>query len=207
MISASQNGIDVSDSQFIYDDVLQLRCEPLSVVRMAFIGLGKRGKQSFQHFLYIDGVEVKALCDIYPSNLDEIQKLLHGYNKPYADLYVQPEDWKSVCERDDIDLIYICTDRSKHAEIAVYAMKNNKHVAIEVPAANTLEECWALVNTAEQTRKHCIMLENCCYDYEELALLNLSQAGFFGDIVHLEGAYIHDLRFLDFENKAHYLDL
>lgn len=107
MISASQNGIDVSDSQFIYDDVLQLRCEPLSVVRMAFIGLGKRGKQSFQHFLYIDGVEVKALCDIYSSNLDEMQKLLQNFNKAQADLYVQPEDWKSVCERDDIDLIYI----------------------------------------------------------------------------------------------------
>jgi predicted dehydrogenase len=207
MISASQNGIDVSDSQFIYDDVLQLRCVPLPLVRMAFIGLGKRGKQSFQHFLYIDGVEVKALCDIYSSNLDEMQKLLQNFNKAQADLYVQPEDWKSVCERDDIDLIYICTDRSKHAEIAVYAMKNNKHVAIEVPAANTLEECWELVNTAEQTRKHCIMLENCCYDYDELALLNLSQSGFFGEIVHVEGAYIHDLRFLDFENKAHYLDL
>ena len=207
MISASQNGIDVSDSQFIYDDVLQLRCEPLSVVRMAFIGLGKRGKQSFQHFLYIDGVEVKALCDIYSSNLDEMQKLLQNFNKAQADLYVQPEDWKSVCERDDIDLIYICTDRSKHAEIAVYAMKHNKHVAIEVPAANTLEECWELVNTAEQTRKHCIMLENCCYDYDELALLNLSRSGFFGEIVHVEGAYIHDLRFLDFDNKAHYLDL
>lgn len=203
----SRNKLDVHDVKPVIDDVLQLRCEPLPVVRMAFVGLGKRGKQSFQHFLHIDGVEVKALCDVVSANMHEIQNVLLQHNKPAADLYAEHDDWKVVCERVDIDLIYICTDRSKHAEIAVYAMKHNKHVAIEVPAANTIEECWALVDTAEQTRRHCIMLENCCYDYEELALLNLSQAGFFGDIVHLEGAYIHDLRFLDFENKRHYLDL
>lgn len=203
----SQNEVNMCDENLMREHVLQLRCEPLSVVRMAFVGLGKRGKQSFRHFLYIEGVELKALCDVEPDNLHEIQVLLTEHGKPLSDLYSQPDDWKIVCQRNDIDLVYICTDRSKHAEIAVYAMEHGKHVAVEVPAANTVDECWALVDAAEKARRHCIMLENCCYAYEELALLNLTHRGFFGEIVHLEGAYIHDLRFLDFDKKRHYLDL
>ncbi|MBN2766163.1 MAG: Gfo/Idh/MocA family oxidoreductase [Paludibacteraceae bacterium] len=199
--------VDLNNENAIRKDVLLLQCEPLPVVRIAFVGLGKRGKQSFNHFMYIDGVEVKALCDINCDNLTEIQQMLFVHNKPSADLYSDFDDWRKICEREDIDLLYVCTDRGMHAEIAVYAMNHNKHVAVEVPAANTVEECWALVDTAEHTRRHCIMLENCCYDYDELAMLNLTQAGFFGEIIHVEGAYIHDLRFIDFATKTHYMDL
>ena len=207
MTENKQTKETITSNENLCEDVLELRCEPLSVVRMAFIGLGKRGKQSFNHYLYIDGVEIKALCDINPANLREVQNILNEHNRAKADIYTEIDDWKRICERSDIDLIYVCTDRNRHTEIAVYAMNCGKHVALEVPAANTISECWELVNTAEKTRRHCIMLENCCYDYDELAILNLAQAGFFGEIIHLEGAYIHDLRFIDFKSKSHYKEL
>jgi predicted dehydrogenase len=102
------------------------------------------------------------------------------------------DEWKKVCERKDIDLIYVTTPWAFHTPIAVYAMEHGKHVVIEIPAAKTVEECWQLVETSERTRKHCMMLENCCYDSFELLTLNMARQGFFGDIVHTEGAYIHD---------------
>lgn len=102
-------------------------------------------------------------------------------------------EWKRLCERPDIDLVYIATPWHLHVPMAVYAMKQGKHVCVEVPAAKTMEECWQLVETSEATRKHCVILENCCYDFFELLTLNMARQGFFGEIVHAEGAYIHDL--------------
>ncbi len=113
-------------------------------------------------------------------------------------------EWKKVCERKDIDLIYIATPWHLHTPIAVYAMKQGKHVATEVPAAVTVEECWQLVETSEQTKKHCIILENCCYDFFELLTLNMARQGFFGEIVHGEGAYIHDLLEGNFSKGTYY---
>jgi hypothetical protein len=190
-----------------YNDVLQLKTEPLKTVRIGFIGLGKRGKQSFNHYMYIEGVEVMAICDMNDENLEEVNRILSLNKKVPAQNYNQFEDWKTICERSDIDLIYICTDRKLHTSIAVYAMECGKHTAVEVPAANSLEECWQLVDTAEKTRKHCIMLENCCYDQATLSILNMKQQGLFGEVFHTEGAYIHDLKHLDFEQKKHYTAL
>ncbi|MFN3801834.1 Gfo/Idh/MocA family protein, partial [Belliella pelovolcani] len=111
--------------------------------------------------------------------------------------------WKKMVERDDIDLIYIATPWDWHVPMAVYAMEAGKHAAVEVPAAKTLEECWQLVETSERTQKHCMMLENCCYDFFELMTLNMARDGFFGDILHAEGAYIHDLLDLNFAKNAY----
>ncbi len=188
-------------------DVLQLRCKPLTTVRLAFIGLGKRGTQAFGNFMYIDGVDVVAVADLVDTNIENALKILENHNRKPAVVYNQPDDWKRICERFDVDLIYICTDRQLHTPIAVYAMQCGKHVAVEVPAANTIEECWQLVDTAENTRRHCIMLENCCYDWDEMVFLNMKQQGLLGEIFHAEGGYIHSLRHLDFENKKHYLDM
>ncbi len=107
--------------------------------------------------------------------------------------YVGLEGYKELCERDDIDLVYICTAWQHHVPIALYAMEHGKHVAIEVPAATSLEDCWALVNTAERTRLHCIMLENCCYDFFELSALQMARNNVFGEVLHVEGAYHHNL--------------
>ncbi len=175
-------------------DVLELRCEPIDTVRMAIIGLGMRGSGAVYRYNFIEGAKVVALCDVVPEYVERAQEMLLDAGKPKADEYTGEEDWKKICERDDIDLIYICTHWDLHTPIAVYAMEHGKHVATEVPAALTIDECWQLVNTAEKTRKHCMMLENCNYDFFEMATLNMAQKGLFGEIVHAEGAYIHDLR-------------
>lgn len=188
-------------------DVLQLRCAPIDTVRIAFIGLGMRGYEAVRRYMYIDGVKVVALCDVVSSKIDSCQNILKEFNKPAAAEYSGAGDWKKVCERNDVDLVYICTHWSLHTPIAVYAMEHGKHAAIEVPAAMTVDECWHLVNTAEKTRRHCMMLENCCYDFFEMATLNMAQKGVFGEVVHAECAYIHDLRWLQFDTLNGYWDM
>lgn len=182
-------------------DVIGLACEPIDTVRVGFIGLGMRGFEAVKRFMYLEAVEVKAFCDIEPERVELSQSILIKNNREPAATYSNEDSWKDVCERDDIDLIYISTDWLNHAKMAVYAMEQGKHVALEVPATVTVSECWQLVNTAEKTRKHCMMLENCCYDFFELATLNMAQQGVFGEIVHVEGAYIHDLRELNFNSR------
>ncbi|MEN8156446.1 MAG: Gfo/Idh/MocA family oxidoreductase [Bacteroidota bacterium] len=180
------------------EDVIELRCEPLDTVRMAIIGLGMRGAGAVHRYTYMEGVEIKALCDLEPYNTERAQQILMEKGLPKADLYNGAEDYKTICEREDIDLVYICTNWTTHTPIAVCAMEHGKHAAVEVPAAQTIEECWQLVNTSERTRRHCMQLENCNYDFFEMATLNMAQQGLFGEIVHGEGAYIHDLRHLNF---------
>jgi predicted dehydrogenase len=143
---------------------------------------------------HIEGVEIAALCDQYEHEVEKVQKKLEEQGIPRAKSYSgSKEVWKEMCENPDIDLIYICTPWAWHTPMAVYAMENGKHAAIEVPAAKTIDECWQLVETSEKTRKHCMMLENTCYDFFELLTLNMARQGFFGEIVHAEGAYIHTL--------------
>ena len=155
--------------------VIGLTTEPMEVVRVGFIGLGMRGPGAVERFTHIEGTEIKALCDLYPERAAAAQKILEKAGRPHADEYSGEEGWKELCQRDDIDLVYIVTPWQKHVEMAVYAMEQGKHVAIEVPAATSLAECWELVNTAERTQRHCMMLENCVYDFFEMTALNMAQ--------------------------------
>ena len=165
----------------------------LDVVRIGIIGVGSRGMGAVDRLSRIEGVIIKAVCDKRPEATAAAKKALIGKG-PEPVAYDGSEDiWKKVCERDDIDLIYTATPWDLHTPIAVYAMEHGKHAATEVPAAFTVEQCWQLVETSEKTRKHCMMLENCCYDFFELLVLNMVQQGFFGDIVHADCSYIHDL--------------
>jgi hypothetical protein len=176
----------------------------LDTVRVGFIGLGNRGPGHVSNMALLEGVDIKALCDIVPANVEKTRKRIEfaGF-KPT--LYSGETDaWKKLCERPDIDLVYICTPWNLHTPMAVYAMEHGKHVAIEVPAADTLEECWQLVETSEKTRKHCMMMENCCYDFFEMLTLNMARQGFFGEIIHGEGAYIHTLLESNFDKKAYW---
>lgn len=179
-------------------DVLELRSEPIDTVRVAIIGLGMRGLDAVYRYTFLEGVKIVAIADIVPAKVDSAQKVLKRRGWPAAAAYTDTLGWKSICERNDVDLVYICTHWDLHTPIAVYAMEQGKHAAIEVPAALTIDECWQLVNTSERTRKHCMQLENCNYDFFEMATLNMAQKGVFGEIVHAEGAYIHDLRWLNF---------
>lgn len=176
------------------DNVLQLRCEPLECVRIGFVGLGVRAKRAVERMMHIDGARITAICDLVASNVKDAQAIIAtGSNTP-ATAFCDADGWKRVCEHPDVDIVYICTDWLSHATIALHAMNCGKHVATEVPAAMTVEDCWRLVDTAERTRRHCIMLENCCYDEFELTLLGMIQKGLLGELIHAEGSYLHDLR-------------
>ena len=188
-------------------DVLQLRCDPIPVVRVAFIGLGMRGSTAVERFTQLDGVEIVALCDKVPAHVERAQRTLSVHGLPAAQEFTGADDWRRVCELEGVDLIYNCTDWQMHVPIALYAMERGKHVAVEVPAALTVADCWALVDAAERTRRHCMMLENCCYDFFEMTTLNMAREGLFGEIVHVEGAYIHDLRELQFDRRHGYVDM
>lgn len=173
--------------------VLGLRCKPLKTVRIGVVGLG-RGAGAVSRLSQIEGTDIIALCDLNPERIANSQKTLKSSGRKEAIVYSGEEDWKKMCERDDIDLIYNATPWELHVPIALYAMDHGKHVAIEVPAALTIKDCWALVDKAEEKQLHCMMLENCCYDFFELATLNMARKGVLGEIIHTEGAYIHDLR-------------
>ncbi len=175
-------------------DVLGLTAPKIETVRVGFIGLGMRGPGAVSRFTHIPGVEIKALCDLYPERVEKSQAILEKAGLPAAAGYSgEEESWKELCQRDDIDLVYIATDWKRHADMMIYAMEQGKHVACEVPAAMTMEEIWAVIETAERTQKHCMQLENCVYDFFELTTLNMAQQGVFGEVLYAEGAYIHQL--------------
>ncbi len=184
------------------EDMLSFAAPAIEKVRIGFIGLGMRGPGAVNRMCFIEGAEVAALCDIEPDRVEYAAGILKANGKPEAAEYSGSEDaWKGLCEQEDIDLVYIATDWKTHAEMAKYAMEHGKHVAIEVPAAMSMAEIWSLIETSERTRKHCIQLENCVYDFFELTSLNMAQKGLFGEILHAEGAYIHNLE--DFWNEYH----
>ena len=172
--------------------------KPIETVKIGMIGMGNRGSVLIQMFNYLvvnDHAEIRALCDLDPEKLQRNNEYLKGIQTEEAELYSGSDvAWKEVADRDDIDLLIICTPWKYHAEMAVYGMKKGKHVACEVPIAYTLEDCWTILETAEATKRHCMMMENCCFNGEELWILNMIDQGVFGDLNHAEGAYIHDLR-------------
>lgn len=161
---------------------------PLERVRIAIIGTGQRGPSYIDNMQHIEGAEITALCDIRPEKAQAAKLRLAG-TKHHPDVYTGAEDWKWVCERDDIDLVIITTPYYMHTMMAVYAMNHGKHVASAVPAAATIEECWDLVQTAEKTRRHCKMLENISYMPFQLLTLNMARQGGFGEVVHGDCAY------------------
>jgi len=161
----------------------------IDTVRIGIIGLGNRGPAHMNNMIRIERVEIKALCDIELQRAQSAKKRLE--NTPHnPEIYAGSKDiWKKLCQRDDIDLVIVTTPWYMHAEMSIYAMNHGKHVATEVPAAGTIDECWQLVETAERTRKHLMMTENACYRPFQLLTLNMARKGFFGEVVHGDCAY------------------
>lgn len=172
---------------------LGLTAPKLQNVRVGFVGLGMRGPGAVLRFCNIPGVQIVALCDYEANRAEACQKYMREAGLPPAAVYSGATGYEELCKRNDIDLVYIATDWDHHFPVAKCALENGKHAAIEVPSAMNLEQCWALIDLSEKTRKHCMILENCCYDYYEMNALNMAQAGVFGEIVSAEGAYIHNL--------------
>jgi len=175
--------------------MIGFRCEPLKQIRVGVIGVGHRGPGAVKRLSLIPGVEIRAISDLYEDRVAKQVKSLTDAGKPApAAHFGSPDEWRKICESKEIDLVYICTPWLWHTPMAVYAMRCGKHAVTEVPAAMTLEQCWQLVDTAEETQRHFMMLENCCYGFNEMFALNLCRKGVLGELVHGEGAYIHDLR-------------
>ncbi len=174
-------------------DVLNLATDKLPVVRVGFVGLGMRGSEAVRRWVYQEGVQIMGLCDHEAERAEAANEQLRKASLPPAALYSGDEGYKALCERSDVDLIYIAVDWIDHFPVAEYAMQHGKHVAIEVPSAMNLTEIWKLINLSEEKRLHCMMLENCCYDFFELNTLTMAQKGLFGEVIFGQGAYRHDL--------------
>ena len=166
------------------------------------IGIGGRGTSLLGNLLAADA-QVVALCDIVKEKAEHGASLVVAAGQKKPELYTNgPHDYEGLVGRNDVDLVLVATPWSWHAEMSIAAMKHGKDVAMEVPGVTTLEDCWRIVRTSEETRKHCMMLENCCYGYNETLILRMIHGGEFGELLYGEGAYIHDLREELFSNAG-----
>ena len=171
------------------------RVAPMRRIRIGFVGVGGRGYGAVRRLALIPGCEITAVCDINAERVARVRKFLAEQGKPAAKEFGRTaDDWKRLCDLDDVDVVYSCTPREMHGEVNVYGLDAGKHVLQEVPGVFTVEEAWATVEAAERNRRHCMMLENCCYGEEELLAFNLVKQGVLGEIMQAECAYIHDQR-------------
>lgn len=171
--------------------------KPRDVVRVGYVGIGNMGSSHVNNLLRIEGAEIAAVCDIRPQRTDWAKKKITESGFPEPKVYGKDEiDYVRMCENEDLDLVYNAAPWRYHTPISLAAMRNGKHAASEVNIALSIEDCWKLVETSEKTGMHCCMMENCCYDRTEMVLLNMISKGLFGELVHGECGYLHDLRSL-----------
>lgn len=180
-----------------------LAAPPIPVVRIGMVGVGGMGTVHVQNFLALQGVEIRAICDINPENAQRSHDLVVQAGQKPPTMYTKgPQDFVRMCETEDLDLVFTATPWEWHVPVALTAMKNGKHAASEVPFAYRVDDCWALVEAAERHQKHCVMMENCNYDRFELLMYNLKMKGLLGEILHGEGGYLHDLREIKFSDEG-----
>jgi predicted dehydrogenase len=157
------------------------------------IGLGNRGAWWVTDMLAaLDCVNIVGLCDVYRDRIDETARKLKKKGLPAPQ--VQTDDWKALIDTPEVDTVLVFSAWSNHVPAAVYSMSKGKPVAVEVGGAYGIEDCWELVKTYEKSNTPFMLLENCCYGEYELMALNMARHGLFGDIVHCDGGYLHDLR-------------
>ncbi|HWQ53698.1 MAG TPA: Gfo/Idh/MocA family oxidoreductase [Bryobacteraceae bacterium] len=170
-------------------------------VRIGSIGTGNRGSSLMRVAMRLDA-QVKALCDPDPAALERAQAMVEKAGQPKPEGYSGPEDFRRLVARDDLDAVLIATPWEFHTPIAVAAMKAGKYVGVEVPAAQTVEQCWELVNTSEQTGVPCMMLENWSFRRDNLAVLNMIRQGLMGEIVHCHCAHSHNCIYWYFDKQG-----
>ncbi len=171
--------------------------KPLETVRVGFVGIGVKGSSHLGILMHMDGVEIVAVCDVVEDQCKEAQAQAKRLGKPIPTSYHRGEwDFVRMCEEEDLDLVYTATPWKWHTPVCVAAMENGKHAATEIPAAYTMDDCWKLVETAERTGKHCVMMENVNYMANEMAMWRMIREGMFGELQHAEAGYCHDTRYL-----------
>lgn len=179
------------------------KAPPIDVVRIGFVGVGGQGTSHVQNLLKIPGVEIRAVCDIIEDRVQRAQNIVEESGQKKPDGYSRgPRDFERLCERDDLDLVFNATPWEWHVPICLAAMEAGKHAATEVPAATSIGDCWKLVDTSEKTRRHCLLMENCDYDKIEMMILNMVKKGMFGELLHAECGYRHDLRGVKFDMEG-----
>ena len=168
---------------------------PLKKIRVGVIGVGSRGTGAVHRIALIPGCEIVALCDLLPEAVEKNVKWLKEKGRPVPKhLFSGKQDsWKALSDCDDVDLVYIVTPAPLHPPMEIYSLLAGKHVLTEVPGAQTIDQCWEIVETCEKVRRHCMMLENCCYGEMEMLAWNLCHKGLLGSLTHAEGGYIHNL--------------
>jgi hypothetical protein len=170
--------------------------------RLGFIGVGGRGTALLRWFV-AQNAQVVAICDIVPEKAQHAGQMVEKAGQKAPELYTRGDhDYESLTKRSDIDLVVIATPWNWHTPMALSSMENGKHAAVEVPLAYTLEDLWKLVDTSERTRRHCIMLEECCYGETETLVLNMVRKGVLGEVLYGEAGYLHDLREEMFSDKG-----
>ena len=168
---------------------------PIEMVRIGYVGIGGQGSGHVRNLLGIPGCRITAVCDVRPERTEWATKQITAAGHPAPTAYTRgPRDFERLCETEQLDLVYNATPWEFHVPIMLAAMKNGKHTATEVPAAMTVDDCWAMVEAAEKLQKHCVLMENCNYDRMEMMVYNMVRQGLFGEILHAEGGYLHDLR-------------
>ena len=173
--------------------------DPIDIVRVGFVGVGGMGGAHVRNFLGLEGIEIVALCDIDSARNEEVSSWVTDDGRALPAMYGRHEtDFVRMCETEDLDLVFTATPWEWHVPVCVSAMENGKHAATEVPATYTMDDCWRLVEYAEKYRKHCVMMENCNYDRPEMMVFHMARSGLFGDILHAECGYLHDLREIKF---------
>ena len=183
------------------ETMMGVKFEPRDVVRIGIVGVGLRGTSVLGEFLAIDKVKVNAVCDVVKEKCLRAAQMVEKAGQKAPAIYADGETaFEQLSKRDDLDFIYIATPWEWHVPQVLAALKEGKHAGTEVPAAYTIEDCWKIVDASEKMRRHCLIMENCCYDSSETMVLNMVRAGLFGELVHGECAYNHDLREILFEN-------
>ena len=179
----------------------------LETIRLAFIGVGYRGKGHIKFLSKLEGTEVVAISDLYEDNVKAAAKFCKEAggerHKNIAFYHGEENKWKLMLQEAKPDAVVISTNWKNHAPMAIAAMKGGSHVFLEVPIAVTVEEMWQIVDTSESTQKHCMMMENVNYSRVELMYLNMCRKGVIGELLHGEASYIHELRFQMKEEEWH----
>ncbi len=195
--AAALSGTSLVAEELVEGDSKAAKAKPINLVRVGFVGVGVKGSEHVANLLRLEGMELAAVCDIRPEACASAQQQAEKLGKRKPTAYTRGErDFERMCESENLDLVYTATPWEWHVPVCLAAMRNGKHAATEVPAAITLEECWQLVETSEKTGKYCVMMENVNYMRHEMAILNMVRKGLLGELVHAEGAYAHDTRYL-----------
>ena len=168
----------------------------LDRIRVAVVGTGGRGGAAVHRLCNVPGVEVVALCELDEAKAKRHQQQMkaHGFREPR--LFIGPEAYKALCDSGVCDVVHINTNWTSHAKIALHALTCGIHTMVEVPGVRSVDEAWEAVELAEKNRCHCMMLSNCCYDEDAMTMINAARQNVFGELVHGEGDYLHETRFV-----------